>query len=203
MPVHDWTRVSDGIFHHFHHSWVVEIKRALRRGLQPMGYYIMVELMGGEQDVRGQQILVIRQTNDHRIVAMVVVLGPWKKSNRHAMRSFMCQTIAALDSGVHILLVDVHPPSPEDPLGFLGTLLIETGARAYLRDTKRPLAVASLIGGTVTVEAFLDEFAVGQSFPEMPLFTGVNYVPVPLEATYMAAWEDVPPQYQEILRGPV
>jgi hypothetical protein len=29
MPVHDWTRVSDGTFHDFHYSWVLEIKRAL------------------------------------------------------------------------------------------------------------------------------------------------------------------------------
>jgi hypothetical protein len=34
----------------------------------------------------------------------------------------------------------------------------------------------------------------------MPLFlTQENYVRVPLEATYMAAWEDVPAQYQEVL----
>ncbi len=25
MPVHDWTRVSDGTFHDFHYSWVLEI----------------------------------------------------------------------------------------------------------------------------------------------------------------------------------
>jgi len=29
--------------------------------------------------------------------------------------------------------------------------------------------------------------------------TRENYVLVPLEATYMAAWEDVPPQYQQML----
>ena len=26
MPVHDWTRGSDGTFHDFHYSWVLEIK---------------------------------------------------------------------------------------------------------------------------------------------------------------------------------
>ena len=29
MPVHDWTRVSDGTVHDFHYSWVLEIKHAL------------------------------------------------------------------------------------------------------------------------------------------------------------------------------
>src|SRR6516165_9465367 len=48
MPVHDWTRVSDGTFHDFHYSWVLEIKRALMRGLLPKGYYVMAEQIGGD-----------------------------------------------------------------------------------------------------------------------------------------------------------
>src|SRR5947209_14969478 len=48
MPVHDWTRVSDGTFHDFHYSWVLEIKRALKRGLLPKGYYVMAEQFGGD-----------------------------------------------------------------------------------------------------------------------------------------------------------
>src|SRR5262245_40292408 len=48
MPVHDWTRVSDATFHDFHYSWVLEIKRALQRGLLPNGYYVMAEQFGGD-----------------------------------------------------------------------------------------------------------------------------------------------------------
>ena len=63
----------------------------------------------------------------------------------------------------------------------------------------RPLTAVAYIGGAV-VEAFVAHFAVGEPIPEMPLFlTRENYIRVPLEATYMAAWEDVPPQYQEVL----
>ena len=29
MPVHDWTRVEAGIFHHFHHAWIVDKAAAL------------------------------------------------------------------------------------------------------------------------------------------------------------------------------
>lgn len=43
MPIHDWTRVDDGIFHHFHHSWIEEIQRALNSGLLPDDYYAMAE----------------------------------------------------------------------------------------------------------------------------------------------------------------
>jgi hypothetical protein len=35
MPIHDWTRVEAGIFHHFHHGWIEDLSRALNRGLLP------------------------------------------------------------------------------------------------------------------------------------------------------------------------
>jgi hypothetical protein len=43
MPVHDWTRVDAGIFHHFHHSWIEEIACALNRGILPPDYYALAE----------------------------------------------------------------------------------------------------------------------------------------------------------------
>ena len=51
MPVHDWTRVSDRTFHDLHYSWVLEIKRALKRGILPTGYYVMAEQVGGDLGV--------------------------------------------------------------------------------------------------------------------------------------------------------
>ena len=43
MPIHDWTRVPAGIFHHFHHDWITEIARALNGGLLPDAYDAMAE----------------------------------------------------------------------------------------------------------------------------------------------------------------
>src|SRR5216683_1992198 len=43
MPVHDWTRVDAGIFHHFHHGWIEEIARALNLGILPADYYALAE----------------------------------------------------------------------------------------------------------------------------------------------------------------
>lgn len=43
MPMHDWTRVPDGIFHAFHHEWVSELGRALNNGLLPPDYYALPE----------------------------------------------------------------------------------------------------------------------------------------------------------------
>ena len=47
MPIHDWTRVDAGIFHHFHHEWISELSRALNRGLLPPKYYALAEQIAG------------------------------------------------------------------------------------------------------------------------------------------------------------
>ena len=43
MPIHDWTRVRDGIFHDFHHAWIEELARALNRGVLPPDFYALRE----------------------------------------------------------------------------------------------------------------------------------------------------------------
>ena len=130
---------------------------------------------------------------------MIEVLSSGNKSSRHALRSFLDKAVAALDGGVHLLLVDVHPPGPRDPHGIHGALLNEIGTEDYAPPGERPLTAAAYVGGAV-VEAFVAHFAIGEPIPEMPLFlTRQNYVRVPLEAAYRAAWEDVPPRYQEVL----
>src|SRR5262245_29034481 len=47
MPIHDWTRVEAGVFHHFHPGWVVAIGNALNGGRLPPGYMAMVEQVTG------------------------------------------------------------------------------------------------------------------------------------------------------------
>ena len=47
MPIHDWTRVTPGIFHHFHHEWISTLSRALNGGLLPPGYYALAEQIAG------------------------------------------------------------------------------------------------------------------------------------------------------------
>ena len=48
MPIHDWTRVDDGIFHAFHVSWTVELAKALNQGILPAGYYALPEQIAGD-----------------------------------------------------------------------------------------------------------------------------------------------------------
>ena len=46
----------------------------------------------------------------------------------------------------------------------------------------------------------MEPLAVGDTLPTMPLFlTPLEYVPVPLEATYLAAFEEVPEFWRKAL----
>lgn len=245
MPVHDWTQVSDGTFHDFHYSWVLEIKRALMRCPLPPDYYVMAEQIGGDlgaPDVltlqaasappatdaplagtatltesppivharatiardsyaRMQRTVVIRHASNDRIVAMIEVLSAGNKSSRHAVRALLDKAVAALDNGIHLLLVDVHSPGPRDPQGIHGAILNEIGADEYVLSAERRLTTVAYSCGP-SINAFVMHFAVGEPLPEMPLFlTAEHYVRVPLEATYNAAWEDVPPRYKAVLLG--
>jgi hypothetical protein len=49
MPVHDWTRVEAGIFHHFHLTWIAHLSEALKPIL-PRGYYALAEQHLGRKE---------------------------------------------------------------------------------------------------------------------------------------------------------
>jgi hypothetical protein len=48
MPIHDWTRVDAGLFHHFHQQWATYLCNALNSGKLPPDYFALVE-----QNIRG------------------------------------------------------------------------------------------------------------------------------------------------------
>src|SRR5262245_51973631 len=43
MPIQDWTRVGDWMFHAFHAQWGSRLVAALNAGLLPRGYYARAE----------------------------------------------------------------------------------------------------------------------------------------------------------------
>jgi hypothetical protein len=73
MPIHDWTRVKAGIFHHFHHSWIDDIARALNRGLLPEGYYAMAEQQAAGF---GPDVLTLQSREPSSGVATRTLLEP-------------------------------------------------------------------------------------------------------------------------------
>jgi hypothetical protein len=48
MPIHDWTKVTPNVFHHFHSAWLAEISKALNRGILPEDHFAALEQRAGE-----------------------------------------------------------------------------------------------------------------------------------------------------------
>ncbi|MGH7140286.1 MAG: hypothetical protein ACREHD_31495, partial [Pirellulales bacterium] len=69
MPIHDWTRVPAGLFHHFHQDWTIEIARALNRGRLPSGVAALVEQRLGPRE---GDVLAIE-------TRALCVFAPWRE----------------------------------------------------------------------------------------------------------------------------
>ena len=65
MPIHDWTRVNPGIFHHFHLEWIGDLSRVLNRGLLPSAYYALAEQIAGGF---GPDVLTLQRPDDQSAV---------------------------------------------------------------------------------------------------------------------------------------
>jgi hypothetical protein len=98
--------------------------------------------------------------------------------------------------------VDLFPPGPRDPQGLHKAIWDELVDNDFSLPEGKPLTLAAYIGGPFP-EAFIEPTSVGATLAEMPLFlTPDLYIPLPLESTYMSAWEAVPSFWQEVLTSP-
>ena len=171
MPLHDWTRVPAGLFHHFHQSWSVSAKDALNAGRLPKGIAALVEQRSGprEADVlaiearagwsrveldsgsvatmqppavqivhRSESELYAARANrivirHHlgRIVAVIEIVSPGNKDTRKALHDFVEKTVEFLQAGIHVLVVDLFPPTPRDPQGIHQAIWDEIGDEPF------------------------------------------------------------------------
>lgn len=68
MPMHDWTKVDAGIFHHFHQIWSGRIMERLNAGMLPSRYYALIEqaTIRGDGRRRVPDVLTLEaQADDH------------------------------------------------------------------------------------------------------------------------------------------
>jgi hypothetical protein len=240
MPVHDWSRVRAGKFHHFHNSWIYKLSDRLNAGLLPAGFYAAGEQVAGdvEPDVltlqqrelapspwhesagvvaveenppqvsytfsaeeaiylRKQDRVAIRAADD-RLVAIIEIISRGNKASRNELDRFLRKVASALDSGIHLLVVDLHPPGPHDPHGIHGAIWEHLFGECPTAPADRPLTLAAYRAESVT--AYIEPVAVGAALPNMPLFLDTAwYIHVPLEETYVETWSGLPEPWKREL----
>jgi hypothetical protein len=105
-----------------------------------------------------------------------------------------------LAAGIHLTIVDVHPPTRRDPKG-VHPVIWGGAARNYHFDAGQPLTCVSYVAG-LQPAAFVKSTSVGDRLPDVAIYlTPEKHVLVPLESTYLAAYAEVPDIYRDILEG--
>lgn len=146
-----------------------------------------------------QRRLAIRHTTGDRIVAFLEIVPPGNKDRAGALNSFIEKAAAALESGCHLLVIDLFPPGVHDPDGIHGALWERVGGRTYEAPPSRPLTLAAYTAGPM-VKSYVEPLAAGDSLIDMPLFLDAgHYINTPLEKTYLAAWEGVPERWRRVI----
>ena len=217
MPVHDWTRVHPEIHHDFHIDWIVQLHQVLNQGLLPQGYYVLAENHEGRPitdiltlpadtpplTASRRRSLAVRHVSGHRLIALLEIISPANKDRARHVAEFADKAAAALEAGVHLLLVDLFPPGRHDPQGMYGAVRQKLGQsdEPYDVPAGEPLTLASFAAGS-PVEVYLEYVAVGAALPEMPLFLDPErYINAPLEATYQATYRGTPAFWRDVLEG--
>ena len=132
-----------------------------------------------------------------RTVAVIEILSPGNKDSRAALRDFVDKTIDFLRAGIHVLLVDLFPPTPRDPLGMHKLVWDEISDKPFTFPAGKDRILASYETGAEKA-AYVEPIAIGDALPDMALFVAEGmHVKVPLEATYQTAWAACPEAMQE------
>lgn len=171
-------------------------KARVRQTIEPLG-------------IARRRSLAIRHVSHHRLVALIEIASPANKDRAAHVAAFADKVASALESGVHVLLVDLFPAGGREPAGLHGAIMQRLARADDPPDAPddrppadEPLTSAAYAAGRPFVDAYVEYFAVGAELPEMPLFLNPDrYVKVPLEQTYQAAYGGMPRYWRDVLEG--
>jgi hypothetical protein len=160
----------------------------------------------GETDMafyrRKQNSIVVRHVSGDRIVAMVEVVSPGNKASRNPLRQFVDKAAQLLDRGIHLLILDLHPPGRRDPQGIHGVIWDAIAGADYSMPADKRLTLAAY-ESALSIKAYVVHVAVGDALPDMPIFLEPGQATdVPLETTYQAAYAAVPGRWRRVLEAP-
>jgi hypothetical protein len=135
------------------------------------------------------------------VVAVIEIVSPGNKDSLQRFRQFTTKAHDLISQGVHLLIVDLFPPSVRDPQGIHGAIWSEIQDDKFILPADKQLTAVAY-DATLPVIAYVEPLAVGDALPDLPIFLdGQRYVPVPLESTYMQRWALTPRQIRDQIEG--
>lgn len=145
--------------------------------------------------VRARRIAIRHRLGE--LVSVIEIVSPGNKSSKNGLRSFVEKSVDLLEHGVHLLVIDLFPPSKRDPQGIHKAIWDEFEELEFTLPSDKPLTLASYMAGSasagIITTAYVEPVGVGDVLPDMPAYIrNFGYVPVPLEASYQATFADCP-----------
>jgi hypothetical protein len=145
--------------------------------------------------------ITVRHRHGH-LVAVVEIVSPGNKGSRNELRAFVKMASDLIRQDIHLLVIDLFPPSQRDPQGIHKAIWDGFLEEDFELSSDKRLTLAAYDAGPPQV-AYVEPVAVGDVLPDMPLFLKPEWhVPAPLEATYQATWEVFPAPLKGLLEGP-
>jgi len=123
-----------------------------------------------------------------RIISVIEIVSPGNKASTNELRTFVEKSSELIRQGIHLLVIDLFPPSKRDPEGLHKAIWDQFVEEDFELPADEPLTLAAYDAGPPPM-AYVENIAVGDSLPDMPLFLKPEfYVPAPLESTYQTTW---------------
>lgn len=192
MPMHDWTRVDPNDYHTFHLSWLVHLVGVLNKGRLPAGYYAILD---HRVLLPARRRIVINQVNDKQIVSVIEIVSPSDKAKLRDLALLADDLVCLLKHGIHLLVIDpfaancVHSKVMEQLWG----KPFESG------QSNGGMLVSYAVEDTGPV-ACVEPGGIGSVLPDWPLFLRKDvYISLPLEETYMTAWNGYPKPLRQVI----
>ncbi|MFO0938952.1 MAG: DUF4058 family protein [Gemmataceae bacterium] len=143
--------------------------------------------------------LTIRHVNRDRIVAILEIVSRSNKATRNAVSDFVRKIVAAVNEGIHAVVIDPFPATKRDPEGLHALIWKEIGGSPIALPAEQPLRLSSYEASEPR-RCYVEPLATGEVIPSMPLYIHADrYITLPLEETYQSAFRFVPAKYQSTL----
>jgi hypothetical protein len=135
-----------------------------------------------------------------RTVAIIEAVSPGNKDAPESVRSFVGSMVNFIRQGVHVLLIDLFPPSPHASQGIHKLIWDEIhGKRPFVFPTGQDRLLVSYQVGE-DCNAFVDPIGLNDELPKMPLFFMKDrYVEVPQQEAYDMAWDRCPELVKKVV----
>jgi len=144
---------------------------------------------------------IVVKHNLGQTVAAIEVVSPGNKDSKRAFKQFIDKSLEFINVGIHLLVVDLFPPTKRDPNGVHRVIWDEFEEEDVLFEfpSGKDRILASYDAGRDKA-AYVEPIAVGDTMPDMPLFLFEGrHIKVPLEAAYQTTWSFLPPDMQIIV----